>query len=98
MYWSLSHLKYPDQNSDDELIATPSNVDDRTTIFLQNDLDQSTGSGMSSPVPEEEELTQMPPVRDLDPTTWKDPQSRAPPTKGSDVTPESKTNTSRGFC
>lgn len=103
-----AHLKYPDQNSDDELTVTPSerspptvvspDATDSTTIILQNNLDESNGSGLS-PFFGEEEQTQMTPVRDLEPTTRNDPQSGTPPSKGSNVTPESsKKNTSRGFC
>lgn len=84
--------------------------DNSTTLFPPIGFDPSIGSGML-PSPEEEEeeegeLTQKPPetqrpVGDLEesqPTAMNDPQSEPPEPKGSDVVPEGKTNTSRGFC
>lgn len=100
-HWYL--CKYPDQDSDDELIPTLSSTSPPTGVSLEDpdatvdnstqrvpliDFDQSTGSGML-PLPEEADPT--PSVEDPEaaqPTAKNDPQSEPPVPKGSDVIPE----------
>lgn len=81
----------------DDPDATDDNITQRVPLI---DFDQSTGSGML-PFPEEAEPTPTPPVGDpkeVQPTAKNDPQSEPPTPKGSNVTPERKKNTRRGFC
>lgn len=110
--WYL--CKYPDQDSDYELISTPSATSAPTGVSLEDpdatadnitqrvpliDLDQPTSSGML-PLPEEAEPTQKPPVgepKEVQPTANDDSQREPTVPKGSDVVPECKKNTRRGF-
>lgn len=72
-------MKHPNQDSDDELIGTPSAAspptggspddpdaaaDNRTTLFPPVDLDPDTSSGMLPSLSGEEEPSQKTPVRD----------------------------------
>lgn len=86
LYWTsglihsfFARWKYPDQDGDDELIATPSAASppargspedpdaaagNRTTLFPPADFDPETSSGMLPPLSGEEEPTQKTPVGD----------------------------------
>lgn len=75
----FAHSKYPRQDGDDELIATPSAAspptgvnpeypyaaaDNSTTLFPPKDFDQTTGSGMLPPLSGEDESGPKIPARD----------------------------------
>lgn len=98
-------MKYPHQEGDEELLATPSaaspptgaspeephaTADNRTTLFPPNDFNQATGSGM---LPGEEETGQKTTFGDPEeaqPTAESEPQNKTPELKGNGMNPESK--------
>lgn len=96
-------FKHPD--GEDGLIATTLAAstpegggpeDNGTTLFPTGEFDQSNGSGMLPP--EEEEPTQETTIGDVEeaqPTREEDPHSKTLEPVGSDIIPDSKTNTDR---